>query len=259
MQINYSKYFDFLISGLKAGINFGHHSDFRPVFAVLILPLCIMSCSSEPGTSYFPLQEGLQWRYKVTQTTRDGVRQQKYIYTNLAQRTIEGQLLSVRRSVDGTLFYYHETADGVVYAGKEMQTGIRREYVRDERFILHYPLQLGDKWQDDTTTKLLVKTGPPQKTVFKVVAEIPLDVSLAALDETIIVPAGVFRHCIKINKHGSEFKDAGNYIGRTIVRVKESSWYAPGVGLVKSVREETTESQGLDRGELIVELELFES
>jgi hypothetical protein len=60
-------------------------------------------------------------------------------------------------------------------------------------------------------------------------------------------------------KQGSEFKDAGNYIGRTIVRVNETSWYAPGVGLVKSIREETTESQALDKGQLIIELELFEN
>lgn len=229
------------------------------MFFVILMSIFITSCSLEQSTSYFPLQEGLQWRYKVTKTTRDGVRQQKYIYTNLAQRTVDGQTVSVRRSADGSLFYFRETGEGVLYAGNELQVGAERKYVRDERIILHYPLKLGDQWQDNTTTKLLVKTGPPQKTEFKIVADLALDVSLDALDETVIVPAGIFRHCIKISKQGSEFKDAGNYIGRTVVRVKESSWYAPGVGLVKSVREETTESQALDRGELLIELELFES
>ena len=195
----------------------------------------------------------------MTKTTRDGVQQQKYIYISLDDRIVEGQAVSVRKSVDGSLFYYRDTEEGLLYVGKEIQSGVAREFLRDEHLVLRYPLEKGNQWQDITATKLLVKTGPPQKTVFRVEAEIPLDVLVDAIDETIVVPAGIFHHCIKITKQGSQFKDAGNYIGRTIVRVKETSWYALGVGLVKSIREETTESQALDKGRLIIELELFES
>jgi hypothetical protein len=219
----------------------------------------IASCSIEQSTSYFPLEEGLQWRYQVTKTTRDGVRQQKYIYVSLAERIVEGLTVSVRKSADGSLFYYRETEDGLLYVGKEIQSGIAREFLRDEHLVIHYPLQKGSQWHDITQTRLLVKTGPPQKTEFKVETEILLEMSIDATDESIVVPAGIFHNCIKIIKKGSEFTDAGNYIGRTIVRVKETSWYAPGVGLVKSIREETTESQALDKGQLIIELELFES
>ena len=228
-------------------------------YIVFISILFLSSCSFEQSSTYFPLEEGLKWRYQVTKTTRDGVRQQKYLYISLDDRIVEGQVVSVRKSVDGSLFYYRETEEGLLYVGKEIQSGIARVFLRDEHFILRYPLKESKQWQDVTATKLLIKTGPPQKTEFKIEAEIPLKVLIDALDETIVVPAGIFHHCIKITKQGSEFKDAGNYIGRTIVRVKETSWYALGVGLVKSIREETTESQALDKGQLIIELELFES
>ena len=222
------------------------------MFIWILLSISVTSCSLEQSSTYFPLEEGLKWRYQVTKTTRDGIQQQKYIYTSLDDRIVEGQAVSVRKSVDGSLFYYRETEEGLLYVGKEIQSGVAREFLRDEHFILRYPLLERKQWQDITATKLLVKTGPPQKTVFKIEAEIPLKVLVDALEETIVVPAGIFHHCIKITKQGSEFKDAGNYIGRTIVRVKETSWYAPGVGLVKSIREETTESQALDKGQLLI-------
>ena len=227
-------------------------------FAWILFPMLVTSCSFEQSSSYFPLEEGLTWRYQVTKTTRDGARQQKYIYTSIAEKIVEGQSVSVRKSVDGALFYYRETEAGLFYVGKEIQSGIAREFLRDEHLIFRYPLEESQQWQDITATKLLVKTEPQQNTKFKIEADIFLEVSIDAIDESINVPAGIFHHCIKIIKQGSEFKDVGNYIGRTIVRVKETIWYAPGVGLVKSIREETTESQALDRGQLMIELELFE-
>jgi hypothetical protein len=218
----------------------------------------VLSCSLEQSTTYFPLKAGLEWRYQVTKTTGDGVSQQKYIYISVDDRVINGQAVSVRKSVDGSLFYYRETEDGLLYVGKEIQTGVTREFYRDEHTILQYPFNESKQWQDITTTKLLIKSGHPA-TDFRIETEIPLKVVIDALDETIIVPAGIFHHCIKITKQGSELKDGGFYIGRTIVRVKETSWYARGVGLVKSIRAETAESEVLDDGQLVIELELFES
>ena len=163
------------------------------IFIWVLFSISVTSCSLEQSSTYFPLEEGLKWRYQVTKTTRDGVRQQKYIYTNLDDRFVEGQTVSVRKSENGSLFYYRETEEGLLYVGKEIQSGVTREFLRDEHFILRYPLQVSKQWQDITSTKLLVKTGPPQKTVFKIEAKIPLKVLIDALDETIVVPAGILR------------------------------------------------------------------
>ena len=230
----------------------------RYVSCLIITSLQLASCSIESNTNYFPLEEGLTWRYQVTKTTRDGVRQQKYIYTSLPEKIVNEEIVAVRQSVDDTLLYYRDTEEGLFYIGKEIQSGIERKFYEDEHLIFSYPLENGSQWQDITLTKLLVKTGPPQKTTYKIVVQIALEISIDSTDDTVSVPAGKFHHCIKLTKKGAEFIDAGNYIGRTIVRVKETSWYAPGVGLVKSIREETTEKKALDKGQLVIELELFE-
>ena len=58
---------------------------------------------------------------------------------------------------------------------------------------------------------------------------------------------------------GSAYKDAGNYVGLTLVNVEQTNWYSLGVGLVKMERIESTQSDALDKGTLLVELTEFES
>ena len=205
------------------------------------------------------MKEGLQWRYAVKKTTMDGTRQQKYIFKNLAMQNINGEELHVRQSIDGTLLYYKNTEQGVTYYGKEKHQNNESKIDIDNHFVFRYPLQAGTQWEDFTYSRLLVKTGPPQKTVFKIIAKVPLSVEIESVDDVVRVPAGTFQHCVRIKKKGSAYKDAGNYIGLTVVAITETSWFAPGVGLVKSVREETTEQKALNRGELIIELESFTS
>jgi hypothetical protein len=79
------------------------------------------------------------------------------------------------------------------------------------------------------------------------------------MTDMVKVPAGAFENCMRVVMSGNAFVDAGNYVGKTIVRVTETNWYAPGVGLVKSVREESTKHRALDKGGIILELESFRS
>jgi len=64
---------------------------------------------------------------------------------------------------------------------------------------------------------------------------------------------------MKIKMTGSSYKNAGNYVGLTLVNVEQTNWYSPGVGLVKMERLETTQSAALDKGTLSIELTRFES
>ncbi|MDX1519073.1 MAG: hypothetical protein R3318_03045, partial [Gammaproteobacteria bacterium] len=86
---------------------------------------------------------------------------------------------------------------------------------------------------------------------------VPVVATIESMRDTVKVPAGTFRNCMRIRTEGKAFVDAGNYVGNTVVGVDETSWYAPGVGLVKTVRKETTTKKALDYGEIILELEAF--
>ncbi len=201
----------------------------------------------------------MKWQYDVALITRDGLSNQKYIFNNLGKGKLDGEPVYLRYSLDGSLLYYSASEEGIYYLGNVNTQNIDSEFKKDKELIVPDKIVVGTKWEETTTTKLLQKTGPPQKTVFKIIAEVPLDVQIESLTETVDVPAGRFENCMKVSMEGFVFKDAGNYVGLTMVSVAQSNWYAPEVGLVKMERIETTERKALDKGSLLMELVKFES
>lgn len=216
---------------------------------------CI-SCT-ENNDSYFPLTKGLKWQYDVTLITRDGLSNQKYMFNNLGEGELNGESVFLRESVEGTVSYYSNTENGIHYLGHKDSQSLNPGFNEYKQTILPDDISIDTKWEEETVTKLLQKTGPPQKTVFKIIAKVPLEATVESLSETVVVPAGKFENCLKISKTGSVYKDAGNYVGLTVVSVKQSNWYAPGVGLIKLERIEATERKALDKGSLLVELTHF--
>ena len=71
-----------------------------------------------------------------------------------------------------------------------------------------FPLKQNMRWQTITETRLLKKTGPPQRTEFRISATVPLEAGIASLSETVTMPAGTFKNCLKITMSGSTMKDA---------------------------------------------------
>lgn len=218
----------------------------------------LFGCSAEPG-SYFPLNRGYKWQYDVTEVTRDGPVKQKYFLENLGKREQGDKTVYLKRSVEDTLLYYSKSGPGVYFLGRADNAGIGRELKPDKQIVFPESVKPGRQWQQHTVTKLLRKTGPPQKTVFEITATVPVQVKVESINETVMVPAGRFEHCLKLNMSGSTFKDAGNYVGLTLVGVEQTSWYAKGVGLIKLERVETTQSSALDRGSLSLELVQYET
>ncbi len=217
-----------------------------------------MSCSNTEQ-SYFPLNKGYKWRYDVSLETRDGLQKQKYILNNIGESELDNSPVYLRESLDGTILYYSKTDTGIHYLGNMNDKTIDPEFHADRHLVIPDKPVLGKQWQQSTVTKLLKKTGPPQKTVFEIFAKVDLETKIESLDDVVDVPAGRFKNCMKISMSGSSFKNAGNYVGLTLVNVEQTSWYAPGVGLVKMKRIETTQSDALDKGALLIELADFES
>lgn len=225
------------------------------IFAVFIIYLT--ACSNNE-TSYFPLNEGYKWQYDVSLITMDGLSKQKYIFNNLGKRKLDGNEVYLRESLDDSILYYSNTDEGIHYLGKLDSQKIYSEFNPDKRLVIPATLNVGNEWTYKSLTHLLQKTGPPQKTVFRITAEIPLEIKIESLNDSITVPAGRFDNCLKISMGGFEFINAGNYIGLTMVSVEQTNWYAPGIGLVKMERFETTKRKALDKGTLLVELAKFE-
>ena len=187
------------------------------------------------------------------------MKQQKYILHNIGSDKLNGEPVFLRKSLDGTILYYSVLEKGIYYLGSSDSSVLDSKFISDKRLVIPKPFAINTKWEQLTTTKLLKKTGPPQKTVFKIIAKVPLEIKIESLDDTVVVPAGQFNNCMRIKMIGSSYKNAGNYVGLTLVNVEQTNWYSPGVGLVKMERLERTQSAALDKGTLSIELAHFES
>ena len=228
-------------------------------YLFLVLIFLVLTACSKKEDSYFPLSSGLKWHYNVSLTTRDGLEKQKYILYNLGPDKLNGEPVFLRKSLDGTILYYSISDDGIYYLGNLDSKATSPKFYADKSIVIPTPFAINKKWEQITYTRLLKKTGPPQRTEFKIIAEVPLEISIESMTDTVIVPAGKFNKCMRIKMQGSAYKDAGNYVGLTLVNVEQTNWYSQGVGLVKMERIETTKSDALDKGTLSIELTNFES
>ena len=221
--------------------------------------LLLFGCN-KTEQNYFPLQEGLQWKYKVTKTARAKTEQGKYIFINLPDDKLNNEQVSVRKSMDGNVLYYRKVEDGYVFIGSKNSSGL---FARDEQYIFRYPLEKDAQWQGITTTRLLHIVGPTLKLQVDFTTEIPMLASIEAIDDVVKVPAGIYSNCIKIVKHGEKSSDIKDYIGNaagnTLITVNEVSWYALGVGLVKFMRKETSQNHKISPGDIVIELESFDT
>ena len=228
-------------------------------YILVIFLVFISTGCSKKENSYFPLSSNLKWHYNVALTTRDGLQKQKYILQNIGTDELNGEVVYLRESLDGTILYYSISDDGIYYLGNLDIRESKPKSFADKNIVIPTPFTVNTEWEQITYTKLLKKTGPPQRTEFKIIAEVPLEIKIESLEDTVIVPAGQFNKCMRIKMIGSAYKDAGNYVGLTLVNVEQTNWYSSGVGLVKMERIETTQSDALDKGTLLIELTEFES
>ncbi len=232
-----------------------------PRYACFILLCCLIlsGACSRRNASYFPLNAGYKWQYDIRQKTRDGLIRQKYILSNLGESILDKQTVFLRHTLDGTALYYSVSDREIVYLGYSKNNALVPEFKKDRQIVIRKPVVVNTQWEQSTMTRLLKKIMPSQKTESGIVARIPLQVKIESLNETVRVPAGRFEQCMKITMIGSAYKDTGDYTGLTVVSVKQTKWYAKGVGLIKMERLETAQSEALDGGSLSLELVNFDT
>jgi hypothetical protein len=224
----------------------------------VLLGLCLLiSGCAEQDTGYFPLTEGYSWRYHMQLTNMEGTEQQKYYVSSMAARLIDNEITYIQHSLTGTEVLFHQSDVGISRVGFLIADGPSKKKVMDEHLILPSKLEEGTEWESVAETKLLTKDGPGRGNNMQIVAKVPLENRIESVNDVVKVPAGKFERCIRIHTKGFTFHKGGYLIGRTLVEIEQTDWYAPGVGLVKSVLQEKTTSDALSRGELIMELEAF--
>jgi hypothetical protein len=113
------------------------------------------------------------------------------------------------------------------------------------RCILAYPLRGGTTWQEETSLGVLLESIPYTITY-----------TIEKKKETLTVPAGTFENCLKVSGTGLVEKDCG-VLGGLKVTVTHEIWYAPKVGMVRSIKKESGNHVLTGTSESVVLLESF--
>lgn len=229
-----------------------------PARRARVLLLALLAGCGAQNEEYFPLAPGMRWDYAVTRATMDGVRHQRHRVVNLRAVRLDRLLAVPRLSGAGHIRYYARGAGGVVHLATRLRGDVDPTRHHPPRTVLPPVPVPGTRWHAPTRTVALERTGPPQRTLYRLQIEVPMDYVVAEDGAIVHVPAGRFERCLRVDGRGSARTDARNYVGLTEVEVVTRDWYAPGVGLVRAERHERTASAALSAGSLLLELLAFE-
>lgn len=217
----------------------------------ILATLTTVACN-ENVPDYFPLKKGQSWTYEIVMEGVRGHEVQKSFVTNLGSLNLDGQVLSARLLHNGQTHYYKNKADGLArVATKKPEDELYWEAAPS--YLFHYPLVPSTGWHQEEKTFLL------QLRLFNadVNAKIPMLMyyRIESMDETVKVPAGVFTDCMKVTGRGKTSIRGRFSEGFIELTVETLDYFAPGVGLVKSERLETSSHPRLEGGEYVKELQ----
>lgn len=219
----------------------------------------VSACGGKPSPEYFPLNPGLRWDYAVHEQSPviDEVR--PMTLRNLDTATREDVRYARRLASDGNEYWLTTSDTAVLRSG--IRTAIDFEPRMDEqaRIVMQLPPTLDQAWEMETRPYILERIEPFRERFFQDESKkIELRMQVAALDDVVEVPAGRFERCLRLEGSGVLNVLADARIGASEVPVTHTEWYAPGVGLVKLVREEKLDTTQIVGGTIRMELVRFE-
>ena len=216
----------------------------------LIFASLLAGCAQQDN-SPFPTNPGRWWYYQTrTQILKD-VSEQRLLISNL---TRDEHSFQQRRQANWD-HQFGFTGKGLVhqqYFNRGEGMGTLREA---SALVLPQRLVVGEAWTFTSALHLIEsRTFATEDHLGHRPLPVTMHAKITAVDDTVRVPAGRYTGCIKVEASGETTvpTDRGNAIAT--VKAEQQEWYAPGVGLVRLTRKETSDSQFLDKGEYTQEL-----
>ncbi len=208
--------------------------------------LIFVTACNEKEYNYFPLSNGKIWNYSIV--INPGV-EDKIVYkkTNfsldkqiiLGKERDKKQVYPILRE-DRSIYYYARNKDGITREGVQHRGNYPIKYEENKKYVLKFPLKLGTEWQSVSKTYLILRRYAYFD--YRATTNFDLKFKIASLNESVKVPAGTFENCIKIVGNGETTFIGDREIGTIKILINTIDWYAPNIGLVKSIRKEETDS-----------------
>ena len=210
-----------------------------------ILFLFILIGCSENNNSYFPLGKIKSWSYKI-EIEPEVEKKTIYKKTNLSLGKTKLEIDGKKESLypflreDGSIFFYKLKKDGIFRSGFAFAKDKNIKIEKQERMVLPSPIKIGQKWSVGSKTFLILKRYPYYD--YRATTNFLIDYEIISTNEIISTPTGKFRNCILIRGTGNTKFIGDSEIGSIAINILSEEWYAKGVGLIKSVRVEKTDS-----------------
>lgn len=212
---------------------------------------------SDIDQDFFPLSADIHWQYRVERTTMDGTSELRYAISSRVQAGDEGEAMAVRETIDGQRYYYRTDTDGVYRVGERPHDARAISYYAAKRLVLPRVPKPSQQWRGMTRTAVLESAGPPWETLFRINVPVEMHYRVESLAEIVETPSGTYSGCLLLSGFGKTSTDVGNFIGLTEIEVTTKEWFAPRVGLVRMERTERTDTETLNFGSLVMELDRF--
>ncbi len=210
----------------------------------LLVIFLLIGCS-ENNNSYFPLEKKKYWSYKVEIKPEID---QKTVYkkVNLSLGKKKLQINGEKDSIypllreDGSIYFYALNKDGIYRKGSSFLRDKNINKEKSERIVLPKPQKIGRKWEAESKTFLILKRYPYYD--YRATTNFEIKYEIISKNQTVITPAGKFKNCLFVKGTGKTKFIGDSEIGTIEINITSEEWYAKGVGLIKSLRVEKTDS-----------------
>jgi hypothetical protein len=212
--------------------------------AVLTLALCL-GCHGDL-TRYYPLDPGFAWQYRVSLTEDHKLTVVRADVVNMQESHLLGRKTVPQRSdMFGQILIRFLVLDGrgVFEYAQQVGDGVPIS-TEPPNYVLRAPVADGTTWSSSWHT---VKEGRR--------LSVPTVKTIAAGNETVMVPAGTFAGCLRVRITGKVNVNLRS--GPSTIDVQGDEWYAPEVGFIKGTFRETVNGGQLGSTELGMLLDSF--
>jgi hypothetical protein len=217
---------------------------------VLLLTGCNRSTPS-----FYPLTEGITWVYQLGSPPVGTVTEKTLAPRDLASTRVT-PIVAIGSNGHTETFFVAQDATGIYDAANQDPTDVQRQIHKSADYYLRYPIKIGTTWTDTYQTQFLT-----------VPHTLPRTCVIDQTGLTLTVPAGTFSEVIRKKCSASTTLNGdlrpglnpfGPQQGVAHVTAEHYLWFAPGVGLIKEIMEETSDNPRMEPGgKLVSELLSF--
>ena len=198
------------------------------------------------GWEYFVSRKGFTQEYSYTfnrgsETTQGRLESVIGPKTNLDGMDVYATVITIWKPGAGPLStkcFSVESVEGVKSIACQGPSDDSPKTGEQDAWSLKYPLIVGRSW-----------TSTEEINSLKEKFTAPVTCVVEAVDDVVSVPAGTFKNCMRIKQSFNGKVNFGSNVGEVEVALEYYSWYAPGLGYIKTVENIKCANRDLGGGE----------